>query len=512
MKRYLEYDEIVFSPHQILSTTNHCQSFVNRYTNCLIDELQQRFTHNYFQAILVQLEQLNNFKIEQISQHLTDNNRLVEEIHRLCPNQSTANKDEKESVKDDSIIHLSSTPAPNAPRPIYVNYKPVHMIYLREKLLIRNECETRLPLNGITNKFVADLINMKMIDVLDEITGKVYDIPTKWLYFAKSCGANVILPLKLRVAMIDVTTGQRRYGFIGEEPGKNNDYRCLIFFIDDLNNISANYYPSSYLHICLDQTYSTHVHECQNDFLERYFASYPERMMLRAKEGTMVKVRNVLPNCSSTHSSTFLPALVIQIDGSMMQIEFSHNKQRIWLYRGSPLLDQMNNYYSTQNQAAIHGLTRHTARQHLSARRSNAPEIICLNEQINRHKAARTAEQAIDAIDETSTYGYVTIDHKRSYSYDILERLKRVRLSNEQDLRKLSLTATKTASPSACPSSSVSPPDLTTTVVVAATATAATTTTKTAAATTTIRTPTTTVATVSRTLRPRQANTQVLST
>ena len=391
MKRYLEFDDIFFCK---ISSMNECdtKSIVENYTNFLIETLKKRFTLKYFHAIIAEIEQLNRFKCEQISKQLNENNRLLHELFLLT------DQDEK----DDSIIHLSSTPAQPIHRPIYINYKPIHMVYLRENLLIKNDLDSRLPYKGVTNTFVADLINTKSINILDETTGKTFDIPTKWLYFSKPCEANVLLPLKLRVLVNDSQTGRRRYGLIGEEPGKNNDYRCLIFFTDDQKNMSANYHPSSHLHICLDQTFSTHIHECQNEFLDRYFTSFPERLMLRAKEGTLVKVRNIFTNFN--HNS-FVPATVIQLDGSMMQIEFSNTKQRKWLYRGSPLLDQMNNYYSTQNKAANNGLARRTARQHLSARRTNAPEIICLNDQSitttsNKEKTVRTAEQALDSSDE----------------------------------------------------------------------------------------------------------------
>jgi hypothetical protein len=396
MKRYLELDDIFFSKTSQINHPNKLdtKSIIENYTNFLIENLKKRFTIKYFCAIISEIEQLNRFKFEQISKQLNENNRVIQELFLLFNHET--------DDKDDSIIHLSSTPAQIINRPIYITYKPIHMVYLRENLLIKNELDQRLPLKGVTNAFVADLINTKTINILDETTGKTYDIATKWLYFAKPCESNVILQLKLRVLIIDSQTGRRRYGLIGEEPGKNNDYRCLVFFTDDQTNISANYHPSSHIHICLDQTFSTHTHEYQNDFLDRYFASYPERMMLRAKEGSIVKVRNVFTNF---HNNSFIPALVIQIDGSMMQIELSHNKQRKWLYRGSPLLDQMHNYYSTQNKAAINGFARRTARQHLSARRTNAPEIICLNDQTtttNKEKSVRTAEQAMDGADETS--------------------------------------------------------------------------------------------------------------
>ncbi len=399
MKRYLEFDDIFFSKTTSINeqNKNDTKSILENYTNFLIETLKKRFTLKYFHAIISEIEQLNRFKFEQISKQLNENNRLINELFLLF------NHDNDE--KDDSIIHLSSTPAQTINRPIYINYKPIHMVYLRENLLIKNDLDQRLPLKGITNTFVADLINTKSINILDETTGKTFDIPTKWLYFSKPCESNVLLPLKLRVLIIDSQTGRRRYGLIGEEPGKNNDYRCLVFFTDDQKNMSANYHPSSHIHICLDQTFSTHTHECQNEFLDRYFTSFPERLMLRAKEGSLVKVRNVFTNFNN---NSFIPALVIQIDGSMMQIELSHSKQRKWLYRGSPLLDQMNNYYSTQNKAANNGFARRTARQHLSARRTNAPEIICLNDQtttttISKGKTVRTAEQVMDGIDETSS-------------------------------------------------------------------------------------------------------------
>ncbi|CAF4205098.1 unnamed protein product, partial [Rotaria magnacalcarata] len=81
----------------------------------------------------------------------------------------------------------------------------------------------------------------------------------------------------------------------------------------------------------------------------------------------------------------------------------------------------MHNYYSTQNKAAVNGFARRTARQHLSAKRTNAPEIICLNEQTTTNKGTlvRTAEQAIDGTNETRS-------------------IKRIRVSSEQDLLRSS--------------------------------------------------------------------------
>jgi hypothetical protein len=259
------------------------------------------------------------------------------------------------------------------------------MIYLRTDVLIKNDQDLNFPVKGITNTFVADLINTKTINILDDSTHQTYNIPTKYLYFAKSCENNLILPLKLRVLIIDSQTNQYRYGIIGEEAGKNNNYRSLIFFPDDQTTISANYHSSSDLHICFDQTF-----ECENNFLQDYFKSYPERLMLRAKEGTIVKIRN--------NKNSFLSAIVIQIDCSMMLIELNQSKQRIWIYRGSTLIEQMNNYYSTQNKS-----TRHSARQHLSAKKSNAPEIICLNDQM-KTKNCRTNE-----INETSSLKRILI-------------------------------------------------------------------------------------------------------
>ena len=56
--------------------------------------------------------------------------------------------------KDDSIIHLSSTPAQTINRPIYINYKPIHMVYLRENLLIKNDLESKFTIKRY-NKYIC---------------------------------------------------------------------------------------------------------------------------------------------------------------------------------------------------------------------------------------------------------------------------------------------------------------------------------------------------------------------
>lgn len=401
MKRYLDNENRIFISPQSRNSNEQVLSIVDKFKSKLIDLLKKKFKIEYFHEILKQIEFLNRFKYEQLSAQLNTNNHVIEQIRSILDL-----KDDNSSNKDDSIIHLSPTSPQTVARPTYTNYKPTHMIYVGDSILIRNDRDSRLPSKGIVNSFVADLINTKQINVLDENTGKSFEIPTKWLYFGKKCDKHVLLPLKLRVAVTDTSTGLYRYGLIGEEPGKNNEYRCLVFFTDDPENALANYHLSSQIHICLDQTHSTHTLEHPSDFLERYFTSYPERIMLRAKEGITVKVRNIFSS-DKTNSSSFLSALVIQIDGSMMQIEFTHNKQRFWIYRGSPLLDQMHSYYSTQNRTVINGMTRQTARQHLSARRTNVPEIVCSNEQTgNRTKSVRTSEQIAE---ETSSLNSIEI-------------------------------------------------------------------------------------------------------
>ena len=363
MKRYLELDDIFFSEKIFSeSESQHSKSILENYTNYLIEHFKTFFTLHHFHAIIYELEQLNRFKIEQITKQLNQNNEIIQKLFLLFNNN------------DDSIIHLSSTPA----QPIYRNYKPLHMIYLRTPVLIDNEQNLQFPSKGITNAFVADLINTKSIHILDELTDQTYHIPTKYIYFSKSCEKNLILPLKLRILIFNSQTNEYRCGIIGEEAGKNNNYRSLIFFPDERKNISASYHSSSDVHICFNQ-----IFDYDNEFLQDYFKSYPERFMLRAKEGTIVKIR-------SKNKTSLLSAIVIQIDCSMMLIEFIQSKEQIWIYRGSILIEQMKNYYSTQNKS-----TRHSARQHLSAKRSNVPEIICLNDQM-KIKNCRTAEQFIE--------------------------------------------------------------------------------------------------------------------
>ncbi|UJR36635.1 hypothetical protein I4U23_029354 [Adineta vaga] len=418
MQRYLEMDDVFFSDKLLsnsIRSESHSKSILENYTNYLIENFKNCFTIQYFRAIIYELEQLNHFKIEQISKQLNENNDIIQKLFLLFNNNP--------QFSDDSIIHLSSTPA----QPIHVNYKAIHMIFLSTPVCIQNHHDLRLPAIGITNTFIADLVNTKKVDILDELTKKTYEIPTNYLYFGKACEKNIILPLKLRVMIVDHQTKQRRYGIIGEEPGKNNNYRCLIFFTEDNENISASYHLSSEIHICLDQTF-----ECENNFLNSYFKSYPERLMLRAKEGTTVKIRNF----NSNNRNAFLQATVIQIDCSMMLIEVNNTKQRSWIYRGSTLIEQMNNYYITQNKVNIHGLGRHSARQHLSARKTNAPEIICLNDQM-KTKNVRTADQAID---ETRP-------------------IKRARVPSEHDVSKSVPTSTESLALQPCSTNHTSTTD-----------------------------------------------------
>ena len=364
MKRYLETDGIIFYekifPDSMNKSQSHSKSILENYTNYLIENFQRCYTLHHFHTIIAEFEQLNRFKIEQISRQLQKNNQLIQKLFLLFNN-------------DDSIIHLSSTPA----QPIYQIYKPTHMIYVGTKVWMKNNEDLCIASKGVTKTFVADLIHTKRIEILHDLTDQTQLIPTNSIYFAQSCEKNVILPLKLRVLVVESPTNQQaRCGIIGEEAGRNNHYRSLIFFPDEKRSeITANYYSSSDIHICFDQTF-----EYDNEFLVNYFKSYPERFMLRAKEGTQVKIRH------STNNS-FLSALIIEIDCSMMLIEFMHSKERLWIYRGSTLIEQMNNYYSTQNRS-----TRHSARQHLSAKKSNAPEIICFNDQM-KSKLSRLAEQ-----------------------------------------------------------------------------------------------------------------------
>lgn len=356
MQRYLEFDECFF--HEKLFSTNrirsesNSKSILENYTNYLIEYFQKTFSMKYFQAIIKEFEYLNQLKIDQITKQLNENNQLIQKLFLLFHT-------------DDSVIHLSSKPAEIT----YVNYKAQHMIYLKTPILIANSSR-----KGFTNKFIADLIHTKSTEIIDESTGQICVLATKDIYFVKTCEANVILPLKLRVLIVDRQTNEYQCGIIGEEAGKHNNFRHLVFFVNHPSIlISANYYSPSDIHICFDQNLPY-----ENEFLKNYFRSYPERFMLRVKEQSIIKIRQ---------NDVVQSAFVKQIDCSMMLIEYLQSKQQQWIYRGSPSIEQMNNYYSSQNKS-IH----HSARQHLSAKKTNAPEIICLNDQ-TKTKLSRTLDE-----------------------------------------------------------------------------------------------------------------------
>ena len=137
MQRYLDVDDIFFSEKTTLTnqlrSESNSKSILENYTNYLIENFKNYFTIHYFHAILYELEQLNHFKIEQISKQVNQNNEIIQKLFLLFNNNP-----------DDSIIHLSSTPA----QPIYLNYKPIHMIFLRTCVLINNDYDLHLPSKG----------------------------------------------------------------------------------------------------------------------------------------------------------------------------------------------------------------------------------------------------------------------------------------------------------------------------------------------------------------------------
>lgn len=346
MQRYLELDQRL---NLTKKKKENLPPMLDQYHRYLMREFQSNFSIHFFHAILSELEQLNQYKIKEISKQLEENEKLLAKL--FCDEPSD------EECQDDGIIHLSSTPA----QPIYLPYRPVHMVYLRTKVLINGPTLKE----GVTHAFIADLTHTKRTSILDPSTNFTQEIPTKSIYFAQACSANTLLTLKLRV-MIGST---RRCGIIGEEPAKSNQYRCLIFYLDEEKNLQASYHSPSDLHLSFDQNVPLNEFDPETKFFLDYFKSYPERMMLRVKEGTMIKVRH---GKISSH-----PAIVLQLDCSMILIEFCQSHEHRWIYRGSTCIEQMKNYYNIQHEGG-----RHSARQHLSARKSNAPEIICLNDQM----------------------------------------------------------------------------------------------------------------------------------
>ena len=221
MQRYLECDDMICSEKKKKEKTDEENSILNQYHQYLIGEFQSCFSIHFFHAILFELEQLNQFKVKQITKHLQENNTLIQNLF----NDLSLTNNDNVHLPDDGIIHISSTPA----QPIYLPYKPIHMVYLRTKVFVNRTHESQWPCEGVTNTFVADLIHTKRISILNPLTNQSYDIPTKWIYFAQSCESNSLLILKLRVFIVK----HHRYGIIGEEPGKNNQYRCLVFYIDE---------------------------------------------------------------------------------------------------------------------------------------------------------------------------------------------------------------------------------------------------------------------------------------
>ncbi|CAF1161216.1 unnamed protein product, partial [Didymodactylos carnosus] len=387
-RRYFEFDDLLSQQYQksihatAISQQQHHSFIIENKLNQLIEDLKQCFELRYFSKIIQELEFIVKGKIEKILEILNEYDKMDN------TNYSPVNED---------VVHVPSTTL-KSNRSTYAPYKHPFMLHVNSELHIRkhvsqDSTQQQYSERGIVNKFVGDLPNAQTISIKDPDTNLVYDIPTKYLYFAKPCDANAIIPPKYRACVLDKTLSVpiHRYGFIAEPPSTSNGFRCLVFYDD--SNISSKYHLSQEIYLCLDQNLSQHLQECKQhlsklayDFLERYFQSYPERTMLRTKIGQTIKVKNILTPGLSTPAKkqSYQTAKVDHIDSSMMTVQFQSSGQKLSLYRGSILFEQLNHYYSKQYQQAP---SRHSARQHLSTRRSNAPEIICLNDSIRGNVA-----------------------------------------------------------------------------------------------------------------------------
>lgn len=132
---------------------------------------------------------------------------------------------------------------------------------------------------------------------------------------------NVVLPLKYRVAA--KSNGTFRLGTVGELARHLNQYRYLIFF--DCHEEAAyvslkNVYPA------VSNEIPVHLFSKQySDFLNIYFAKYPERIVFKCSVGTKAVFM---------HDDIWISGHVVGIDCNMLKLKSDAGSFH-WVYRGS---------------------------------------------------------------------------------------------------------------------------------------------------------------------------------
>ena len=106
-----------------------------------------------------------------------------------------------------------------------------------------------------------------------------------------------------------------------------NKYRYLVFFDDGY----ASYIPHEDIRVVCSQSkdVSEDIHPNSREFIKKYLSQYPERPMVKLGIGQIVRTE---------WDGKWWITKVLQVDASLVRLQFQSDKRQEPIYRGSTRL------------------------------------------------------------------------------------------------------------------------------------------------------------------------------
>ncbi|XP_052738923.1 kinesin-related protein 4 isoform X2 [Bicyclus anynana] len=153
-------------------------------------------------------------------------------------------------------------------------------------------------------------------------------LPARCIAYFEPSEVRMTIGTRVIALFKDITSRQAYYsGVVAEIPNPVNNYRYLIFFDDGY----AQYAPHSQTRLVCEFSSLVweEVHPYSREFVRGYLLAYPERPMVRLHAGQ---------NLKTEWRSKWWSSRVINVDASLVEVQFLRCDRREWIYRGSTRL------------------------------------------------------------------------------------------------------------------------------------------------------------------------------
>ncbi|XP_039752126.1 histone-lysine N-methyltransferase eggless isoform X1 [Pararge aegeria] len=153
-------------------------------------------------------------------------------------------------------------------------------------------------------------------------------LPARCLAYFEPSEVRMTIGTRVIALFKDISLRQAYYsGIVAEIPNPVNNYRYLIFFDDGY----AQYATHSQTRLVCEFSSLVweEVHPYSREFVRSYLLAYPERPMVRLHAGQ---------NLKTEWRGKWWSSRVINVDASLVEVQFLRCDRREWIYRGSTRL------------------------------------------------------------------------------------------------------------------------------------------------------------------------------